>query len=50
MELGNLDIVEKARDIYSKNPADLLSDHYDREYHADQIEAGDTIGGIYTRV
>lgn len=50
VELGNLDVVEKAQEIYSDHPANLLSDHYDREYHEGQIVAGDTIGGIYNQI
>ena len=50
VELGNLDVVEKAQEIYSEHSANLLSDHYDREYHEGQIVAGDTIGGIYNKI
>lgn len=50
VELGNLDIVEKAREIYSEHPANPLSDHYDRKYHDGQIVAGDTIGDIYNKI
>lgn len=50
VELGNLDIAEKAHEIYSEHTANPLSDHYDREYHDGQIVAGDTIGGIYNKI
>lgn len=50
VELGNLDVVEKAQEIYSEHSVNLLSDHYDREYHEGQIVAGDTIGGIYNKI
>ena len=50
VELGNLDVAEKAHEIYSEYPANPLSDHYDREYHDGQIVAGDTIGGIYNKI
>lgn len=50
VELGNLDVVEKAQEIYSEHSANLLSDHYDREYHEGQIVAGDTIGCIYNKI
>lgn len=50
VELGNLEIEEKAQEIYSEHSADLSSDHYDREYHEGMILAGDTIGGIYNKI
>lgn len=50
VELGNLDIVDKAREIYSEYPANPLSDHYDREYHDGQIVADDIFGDIYNKI
>ena len=50
VELGNLDVVEKAQEIYSYYPANPLSDHYDSEYHDGQIVADDTIGEIYDKI
>ena len=50
VELGNLDITSVASDIYSENPADESSDHYERTFHAGAIVAGDTVGEIYNKI
>ena len=50
VELGNLDIPSVASEIYSEHPADELSDHYERTYHAGAIVAGDTVGEIYNKI
>lgn len=50
VELGNLDIVNKAKDIYQEHPVDPMSDHYERTFHEGAIVAGDTIGEIYNKI
>ena len=50
VELGNLDIPHVAREIYAEHPADELSEHYERTYHAGAIVAGDTVGEIYNKI
>lgn len=50
VELGNLDIPSVASEIYSENPADELSEHYERTFHAGAIVAGDTVGEIYNKI
>lgn len=50
VELGNLDIPSVASEIYSENPADDLSEHYERTFHAGAIVAGDTVGEIYNKI
>lgn len=50
VELGNLDIPSVASEIYSEHPADELSDHYERSFHAGAIVAGDTVGEIYNKI
>lgn len=50
VELGNLDIPSVASEIYSENPADELSEHYERTFHAGAIVAGDTVGEIYNKM
>lgn len=50
VELGNLDIPSVASEIYSEHPADELSDHYERTYHAGAIVAGDRVGEIYNKI
>ena len=50
VELGNLNIVEKATEIYQAHPADEMSDHYERTFHEGAIVAGDSIGEIYNKI
>ena len=50
VELGNLDIPSVASEIYSENPADEMSEHFERTYHAGAIVAGDTVGEIYNKI
>lgn len=50
VELGNLDIPSVASEIYSEHPADELSDHYARTFHAGAIVAGDTVGETYNKI
>lgn len=50
VELGNLDIPQVASELYAENPADELSDHYERTFHAGAIVAGDTVGEIYNKI
>jgi hypothetical protein len=50
VELGNLDIENKASEIYQEHPADEMSDHYERTFHEGAIVAGDTIGEIYNNI
>lgn len=50
VELGNLNIEEKAIEIYREHPADEMSDHYERSFHEGAIVAGDTIGEIYNKI
>lgn len=50
VELGSLDVVEKATEIYQEHPADPMSDHYERSFHEGAIVAGDTIGEIYNKI
>lgn len=50
VELGNLDIPSVASEIYAENPADEMSDHYERTFHAGAIVAGDTVGEIYNKI
>ncbi len=50
VELGSLNVVEKATEIYQEHPADPMSDHYERSFHEGAIVAGDTIGEIYNKI
>ena len=50
VELGNLDIVSKATEIYRDHPADEMSDHYEHTFHEGAIVAGDTIGEIFNKI
>lgn len=50
VELGSLDIVNKATEIYQEHPADPMSEHFERTFHEGAIIAGDTIGEIYNKI
>lgn len=50
VELGSLDVVNKATEIYLEHPADPTSEHYERTFHEGAIVAGDTIGEIYNKI
>lgn len=50
VELGNLNIEQKAIEIYQEHPADEMSEHYERTFHEGAIVAGDTIGEIYNKI
>ena len=50
VELGNLDIPSVASEIYAENPADEMSEHFERTFHAGAIVAGDTVGEIYNKI
>lgn len=50
VELGSIDIVNKATEIYQEHPADYGSDHFERTFHEGAIVAGDTIGEIYNKI
>lgn len=50
VELGSLDVVNKATEIYQEHPADPMSDHYERTFHEGAIVAGDTIGEVYNKI
>ena len=50
VELGSLDVVEKATEIYQEHTTDPMSDHYERTFHEGAIVAGDIIGEIYNKI
>ena len=50
VELGSLDVVEKATEVYQEHSADPMSEHYERSFHEGAIVAGDTIGQIYNKI
>lgn len=50
VELGSIDVVGKATEIYQEHPADYGSDHFERTFHEGAIVAGDTIGEIYNKI